>query len=350
MSNENIDTNKVFTRKQKEELVLDLYFNHNKTYNEIAKIARISLRDIKPIVDKAYQEKERQEHKSLQVQTYELFSQGKTPLQVAIDLNIGEGPATQYHSEYLRLVQLDAVTKIYLELKGDVWYFVSLCKAAKTAKMNVSHVVKLLHIANSGLPTTQFLYDQLQKRIDILKLNKANLNTEAEYLEERIATSRLTLDSIIQDCDRETARLLQLQEQKRRQESLVKHFENDNEEYTKIAKTVKDNVYHYLSNVRTLLNVALMSIIESFRDDPNKYNSLVLSLHADKDNVNTQQVSHGYDSDYCKTILLEQSEKLYSSLVDILEKEIINGYSSKPAAFVPPPSSSALQLEENKQQ
>jgi hypothetical protein len=85
---ENVDSNGVLTRKEREELVIDLNFNQNKTYHEIAKIARMSPRDIKPIIDKAYQEKERQEHKSLAVQAYELFFKGKTLLEVTIDLNL----------------------------------------------------------------------------------------------------------------------------------------------------------------------------------------------------------------------------------------------------------------------
>ena len=97
---ENVDSNGVLTRKEREELVLDLYFNQNKTYHEIAKIARISPRDIKPIIDKAYQEKERTEHKSIAVQAYELFSKDKTPLDVAIILNIGQIPALQYYTEF----------------------------------------------------------------------------------------------------------------------------------------------------------------------------------------------------------------------------------------------------------
>jgi hypothetical protein len=76
-----IDSNGVLTRKEKEELVLDLYFNQIKTMREIAKIARMSPRDIKPIIDKAINEKERREHKSTAVQAYELFPQGKTLLQ-----------------------------------------------------------------------------------------------------------------------------------------------------------------------------------------------------------------------------------------------------------------------------
>jgi hypothetical protein len=123
MTRENIDSNGVLTRKEREELVLDLYFDQNKTYSEIAKMARMSPRDIKPIIDKAYQEKERTEHKSLAVQAYELFSKHKTPLEVAIALNIGQAQATIYYGEYLRLVQLEDITQIYQELKGGIWDF-----------------------------------------------------------------------------------------------------------------------------------------------------------------------------------------------------------------------------------
>ena len=156
------NSNGVLTRKEREELVLNLYFNQNKTYPEIAKIARISPRDIKPIIDKAYQEKERQAHKSLAVQAYELFFKGKTLLQVTIDLNLGQAQATTYYEEYLKLVGLDDITKIYVEFKGDVSYFVSLCKAAKAAKMGVSQVVNLLRIANNYLPLAEPRYEVLQ--------------------------------------------------------------------------------------------------------------------------------------------------------------------------------------------
>ena len=123
---ENVDSNGVLTRKEREELVLDLYFNQNKTYHEIAKIARMSPRDIKPIIDKAYQEKERQAHKSLAVQAYELFFKGKTLLEVTSDLNLGQAQATAYYEGYLKLIGLDDITKIYREFKGDVSYFVNL--------------------------------------------------------------------------------------------------------------------------------------------------------------------------------------------------------------------------------
>jgi DNA-directed RNA polymerase specialized sigma subunit len=54
----NTNSNRVLTRKEREELVLNLFFKQNKTIREIAKIARMSPRDIKSILDKTYQEKE----------------------------------------------------------------------------------------------------------------------------------------------------------------------------------------------------------------------------------------------------------------------------------------------------
>ena len=49
----------------------------------------MSVHDIGEIVNRAKEEKERQEHKSLSVQAYEHFSKGKTALQVSVILNFG---------------------------------------------------------------------------------------------------------------------------------------------------------------------------------------------------------------------------------------------------------------------
>jgi DNA-binding transcriptional regulator LsrR (DeoR family) len=71
------DSNKIPSKKEREERVLDLHFNQNKNYRQIAHEMKMSVRDIGEIVNRAKQEKERQEHKALFVQAYELFSKGK---------------------------------------------------------------------------------------------------------------------------------------------------------------------------------------------------------------------------------------------------------------------------------
>ena len=103
------------------------------------------------------------QHKSTAVQAYELFFKGKTLLQVTIELNLGQAQATAYYGEYLKLVGLDNITKIYQELGSGIWDFVKLCKEAKAAKMGVSQVINLLNIANNYLPSVQHRYEQLQE-------------------------------------------------------------------------------------------------------------------------------------------------------------------------------------------
>ena len=61
------ESNRVLSKKEREERVLDLHFNQNKNYRQIAQEMKISLRDIGQIVNRANEEKERQEHKSLSV-------------------------------------------------------------------------------------------------------------------------------------------------------------------------------------------------------------------------------------------------------------------------------------------
>src|SRR5918912_134839 len=114
------DSNKIPSREEREERVLDLHFNQNKNYRQIAKELKMSVRDIGEIVNRAKQEKERQEHKSLSVQAYAHFSKGKTPLQVSVIINIGATEVTYYYTQYLSLVQLDDITKIYLEFKPRI--------------------------------------------------------------------------------------------------------------------------------------------------------------------------------------------------------------------------------------
>jgi DNA-directed RNA polymerase specialized sigma subunit len=58
----------ILTIKEKEEIVLDLYFNQNKNVREIAMIVRMSSCDNTEIKNRKVQEKEREEHKSIFVQ------------------------------------------------------------------------------------------------------------------------------------------------------------------------------------------------------------------------------------------------------------------------------------------
>ena len=95
----------ISTREEKERLVLDLY-NEGKSTREIAQIAHMSFRDIGFIIDKKEKEKEAIEGQSqqgiLSTQAYKLFSEGKTPEEVAIALNLRQTQVTEFYTEHWR--------------------------------------------------------------------------------------------------------------------------------------------------------------------------------------------------------------------------------------------------------
>jgi len=72
-------------------------------------------------------------------------------------------------------------------------------------------------------------------------------------------------------------------------EAFVESFQNNNEEYIKITKTVEEKVVCVLSNGKVLLKCALLSITESARNDPEKYKLIFYNISSIIDCYNTNE-------------------------------------------------------------
>jgi hypothetical protein len=136
----------------------------------------MSFRDIGAILNKILEEKievskqqdnnhaeenkqqEQQPHLSQSAQAYKLFSDRKTPLEVAIALNLKESEATKFYKEYWKLKQLHNLNMVYEETKDDIEPFLRLYRLSKAAGMSARHVTNLLKIANTDLPDIQCRY------------------------------------------------------------------------------------------------------------------------------------------------------------------------------------------------
>ena len=208
----------------------------------------MSFRDIGAILNKAIEEKEaskeQAEKMSQSTQAYKLFSEGKSPIQVSIALNIQEPEVAKFHIEYWKLVQHHSISRIYEEIKDDdIGYFVNLYRLAKATGMGIPHVINLLSIANNNLPSVEYRYEQLQRQISVLEFDKRSSVRDFQTLNDQIITMGKTLNSRL-ECQKEMVRLQVLQQERIKQEALVKHFENNNEEYINIVNTIKDKVHN----------------------------------------------------------------------------------------------------------
>lgn len=194
-------------RKQKEALVIALS-EKGRTYREITNEAGVSPNAIKSVLNRAGLN----ETTSISSRAFELFSEGKTPLQVAIALNLEAEKAIQYHQEYYMLLGCTKFTKIYLQIKDNPWPFVNLFKLVQNSGMSGGEVVELLKIANEHLPRVRLEYDKV----------KAELNSKKAELSNTVQIYQQFVDRNIALKNREDELLLNIGELEARESVLQK--------------------------------------------------------------------------------------------------------------------------------
>src|SRR6188472_4356163 len=160
---------------EREKLVIDLYYNQQKNVRQIAQEVRISFRDIAAILkkkeaavngsgdggngigvvtmDNQQQQLGNGSSQSTQksTQAYKLFSKGKKPVEVAIQLGLSEKEATRYYTEYWRLMHLYKLHSIYKELKGDLSPILKLYRLLKTEGITTDKIEWFVHTVNTGM-------------------------------------------------------------------------------------------------------------------------------------------------------------------------------------------------------
>jgi hypothetical protein len=219
----------MLTRKERESLVIDL-LNKCTPIREIATQAGLSFRDIGAIKKKAEEEKEVTEGQAQQItqstQAYKLFSDGKTPEEVAIALNLRQPQVTELYTDHWKLKGLYMLEQIYGQIKDDIGCFVNMYRLAKAAGMNVQHVNRLFAIANDHLPSVQYTYEICKREVEDLEAEKRNSVRIYQEINDKILSMRQRLDSLNLDLEKELAQRDQLYQKRMKLQASVRQFQN----------------------------------------------------------------------------------------------------------------------------
>ena len=156
-------------KKQKEALVIAM-LEKGESYRSIAQKAKVSPNTIKMLANRAGLE----ETTSISSRAFELYVQQKTPVEVAIALNLEAEKAINYYHQYFMLLGITEFTKAYLQVKDNPWPFVDLVKLTQNSRVKDGEVVELLKIANGYLPRVRLEYDRLKEEKSSLE---AELNS-----------------------------------------------------------------------------------------------------------------------------------------------------------------------------
>ena len=338
--------------EERKKRVIDHYYNQGKTTPEIAKIERMSIRDISAIIKeeeaRRQKYKHQQQQEELSSKAYKLFSDRKTPLEVAITLNLRESEATKFYKEYWKLKQLHNLSMVYEETNGAIEPLLRLYRLSKRKGMGVKQVVNFLGIANNDLPALEERYKRLRNDISILQFQKRIDERTLYQLKNQIASTTNLLNSFRISCKRERMEIENLCNEKTRIETIVTEFKSNNEEYLKIKQAAEEKVKSVLTESKLLLKFAILSVIESLRSNSELYNFISYSTSVETTSATygsnylslmsggQQQQQQSFNDSYT-ALILEESEKLYNKLTTEFANMVIAATAAVRASSLPSP-------------
>jgi hypothetical protein len=168
----------VLNRQDKEHLVIELY-HQGKTIREIASVAHLSFSDIGSIIRKIDGRDDVTKdikNKSRETKALWLFSNGKKPIEVAVELDLTASEVHEMQEEFWSLNDMGELAFIYNEIKPYLPSFLKLFHSLKERRMlDEKHISKFLRYANYDLSDLSNRVQCLSNEITNLEGQKRNL-------------------------------------------------------------------------------------------------------------------------------------------------------------------------------
>jgi hypothetical protein len=330
--------------EERKKRVIDLYYNQGKTTREIAKIERMSIRDISAIIkeEEARRQKynDQQQQEELSSRAYKLFSEKKRPVEVAIILNLREPEVTKLYRGYWKLKGLDKLNIIHKETNGKIWLLWKLYKQLiKKRHMSIEQVVNVVDIAVNRLPHMENLYRQAKDEAEKLQRTIQRLANDIRALEYKISILDKIAFSCEQDCKRIEQQIQELGDKKHRLEKFIATILNG-EGYSKLNQIAKESVKAVLSDNKILISIAFAALIQTLKTDLEMV-KLIYNIPSANNGEQNEDNNNNITKylEFNKDTLLDLAEKNYQNLVETLTNNAIIDSSSNPTLSLPQSSS-----------
>jgi predicted transcriptional regulator len=295
--------------RQKEANIIALA-EKGKTYREITKEVGVSPNTIKAVLNKAGFD----QTTSISSRVFELYSQEKTPLEVATILGLKAEEVLRYHRKYFMLLGCYEFTKIYPQIKDNPWAYVNLVRLAQDSGMSDEDIVEFLNIAKWHLPRVKLEYDRLKAELNSLRDEKSNSTKEQQRLCDEISEMNTMVDQLLLNIKESKEEKAKLELLKIKLQNFIKNFQDHNIEYNKVKQAIKGQLEYVLADRRRLVRTAVQSVIELLRADPQKF----LTFY-----YNQSALQPGSNEDS----LLVEAEQLYEKILDNITNNVVTNLS-----------------------
>jgi predicted DNA-binding protein YlxM (UPF0122 family) len=180
----------MLSKEKRERLVLELYYEKDYTYRQIAKELHMSPNQIQDIIRRHEEKNNAKSNKKMELslfsKAYKLFSKGKSSLEVAIMLDIPQPQVTQFFLQYWKLRGQDKLVTLHALLGDRIFSFFKLYKELIIIReMSIERVIDLIETGLDKLPYVEDHYqlakqaaDRQQERLDYLENRRRTLEEE----------------------------------------------------------------------------------------------------------------------------------------------------------------------------
>jgi len=181
-------------RQDKEQYVIQLY-KENKSTREIAELVHMSFRDIGAVIRKVKLEADGErghleedddiKSKSKTTQAIKLFSEGNSPVEVAIKLDLPTDQVLAIYREFWELEGMYGLAQIYEEAKYDVHDLLRLHRIAKVRGIEKRDIISVFDLIKyNQLETMQWTAGYLRSEINRLEWEKRSSTNRHTRLRE----------------------------------------------------------------------------------------------------------------------------------------------------------------------
>ena len=161
----------------------------------------MSPRDIHAIIKEEQVRRLQHKQQEISAQAYQLFSEGKTPVEVAIILKLPASKVSKLYREYWKLRGLHKLNAIYIKTNGKIWPLWKLYKELiKKRGMSIEELVNVVEIAIHKLPYMENLYGQAKDQVEKMQCTLQRLANNIMALEYKISILDKTAFSCEQNC------------------------------------------------------------------------------------------------------------------------------------------------------
>jgi hypothetical protein len=315
--------------------IIDLYSNEHKTIRDLAKISKKSSRDIVAVLRNSEQNGKAEENKNIygniipmekvtadpefdlppNIKAYKLFSEGRSLVEITIELKLTAQQAQQFNIEYWKLMQMHQLFTIYQEVKNNLGYFLKLFRLGKKEGLTPENIISFLNMADN----IQGLSEQIQVHLSEVKnmeLRKKWFKEQLEDLENKTMSAQEQLSDTERACKQKFNELSGICSQVQMLEYKIEQYKNS-QSYQAIEQIAKNKVSELLADNRKVLEYALVSVIQALRDNPDRYLLIEKISYNSFNSLGTTQ-SKLYEGEYqfIKENVLELADKIQKDLVD----------------------------------